>query len=329
MNSSEDACDAAYLMFIDPTPKESTGVKEENQTMFTNLLNAAARYLQPHPGVLHTELLFISKHGKCHHFATYIGDEANWQVSSTEYYQSQLWHAIPIAFGPDVQLLIQECQKCVHAPYSIMKYLVSTPLLGWVSYLIADEYKSSAHCGGLVARVIKNANSDMMSLPAPRYSPSDVYNTAKHRQARMPHPAVINHMHAQAELDRMAHNPWLTLSDYDLVSFPVEMRVGYMIEYARAMVNNIDSGYTMKETSAMGWIAVRAIALSNASSMYSVGAVAEDQPVDCDGFVDLPAEKLPASIPNNSLEIEPAKDTTQPLNNLTSQFPSVEECIPA
>ena len=326
MNSSEDACDAAYLMFIDPTPKESTGVKEENQTMLTNLLNAAARYLQPHPGVLHTELLFISKHGKCHHFATYIGDEANWQVSSTEYYQSQLWHAIPIAFGSDVQILIQECRKCVNAPYSIIKYLVSTPLLGWVSHLMIDKHNSSAHCGGLVARIIKNADSDMLSLPAPRYSPSDVYNTAKRRQARMPNPAIIDHMHAQAELDRMARNPWLTWSDYDLVSMPTEMRIGYIVEYARAMVNNIDTGYTMKQTSAMGWIAVRAIALSNASSTYSVGATATDQQVDCDGFVSLFADKPTA---NHATEIETSEDHAHPYIDRMTRFPSVEECIPA
>lgn len=327
MNSSDDACDAAYLMFIDPTPTNSTGVKAENESVLTNMLNAAARYLQPHPGVLHTELLFISKHGKCHHFATYIGDEANWQVSSTEYYQSQLWHAIPIAFGADVQILIQECQKCLNAPYSIMKYFVSTPLLGWVSHLISDHHKSSAHCGGLVARIIKNANSDMMSLPAPRYSPSDVYNTAKRRQARMPTPAVIHHINPRAELDRMAHNPWLTLSDHDLISLPVEMRIGYMIEYARGMANNIDTGYTMKETSAMGWIAVRAIALSNAAPMYAVGATTVESNTDNDGFVDLSIRQTATETPTD--ELKPAQDEIQPPSSPISHFPSIKECVPA
>jgi hypothetical protein len=291
MISSEHACDAAYLLFIDPTPKNSTGVKEEHASMLTNLLNSAARYLQPYPGVLHTELLFISKQGKCHHFATYIGDEANWQLSSPEYYQSQQWHAIPIAFGSDVNILIQECQKCVNAPYSILKYVVSTPILGWVSYLMTDKHKSSAHCGGLVARIIKNANSDMMSMPAPRYSPSDVYNAAKHRQARMPTPAVINHIHARHELEQMAHNPWLTMSDQDLISLPTEMRVGYMVEYARAMANNIEYGYTMKQTSLLGWIVVRAIAIANASSSHPVEAAATIDPElngnGFDGFVNL------------------------------------------
>lgn len=254
-------CDIAFLLFIDPTPKDATHIRSDEDTLLNRFLNWAAKSFQPPPGVLHTELLFINHLGQCHHFATYVGDEANWQQSSEEYYKSQRWHAIPIAFGKDVSTLIQECNKCKHAPYSILRYLISTPILGWTSYLISDNYQSPAHCGGLVARIVKNSKSDMFPYPSPRYSPSDVYNSAKRRRARLITSHYAEHLHPSDAERSIMINPWVTRSDYDLLRMTKQERMDYMVEYMRDMATISKSAYTLKHTSEMGWVAARAITL--------------------------------------------------------------------
>lgn len=138
------------------------------------------RAFQPAPHMLHSELLVVSATGECRHFATYVGDEAQWRDRGAEYYRLHRWRGVPVDGGDGVERIAAECDAEVGAAYSIARYALSTPLLGWMSRAVRKRTRDPAHCGGLTARIVQNALAErgaaILPLASTRYSPSDLYN---------------------------------------------------------------------------------------------------------------------------------------------------------
>lgn len=148
--------------------------------LFFATLDALVRNFQPAPQLLHAELLLVSATGSCHHFATYVGDKADWRSCGADYYRIHRWRGTPLDGGSGVRRLAAECDAEVGTAYSLARYALSTPLLGWASALVRKGRRDPAHCGGLTARIVQNALGErgaaLLPRASTRYSPSDLYN---------------------------------------------------------------------------------------------------------------------------------------------------------
>ena len=256
---------AAYFLFVDPSPSTSTAAPNSTST-FERLLDWLARTFQPAPGMLHVALLFVMASGQCHHFSTYVGDEGNWRSSADAYYETQRWHAVPIAMGSDVNCLIDACNRTKGSPYSISRYVASTALMGWLSYLLPDHPRSPAHCGGLMARIVNASGSDMLDMPSPRYAPSDIYTVTRKRRARCPEPAA-SPTQATTVNEPVFHRNVQTIlqseSDAALLNMHPASRAREMVSYTDALIHARPQGLSFSDTLTLGWIASRMISLYN------------------------------------------------------------------
>jgi len=250
--------DAAYLLFVDPTPTNASSSVSTQPSMVESVLDWVARNMQPKPGMMHVEVLFVMKDGTCFHYSTYVGDEANWRSSVDDYYDQQQWHSIPLAFGDDVKHLVDSCSDCRGSPYSISRYMASTRLLGWVSYLLSESPVSPSHCGGLVARIITNSGSNMLAMPSPRYAPSDLYNIACKRRAR---PVITNKIYDIVEANCQTTSRLFQQSDVELLKIDPAVRAYDMYEYATSLLHSKSTGLTQRDTRSLGWMAARVIQL--------------------------------------------------------------------
>lgn len=149
-------------------------------SLFSTVLDALVRNFQPAPHMLHAELLLVSATGECHHFATYVGDEARWRDRGADYYRIHRWRGVPLDGGDGVQRIAAECNAEVGAAYSLARYALSTPLFGWASRLVRKRPHDPAHCAALTARIVQNALGErgaaLLPRASTRYSPSDLYN---------------------------------------------------------------------------------------------------------------------------------------------------------
>lgn len=160
------------------SPVDDAGGFERSTMMdrLASIANWLSKTFQPEPRMLHCELLLFPTVGGAFHHATYIGQAASWQAPDREYY-GRGWRAlvVPTKTPEDVDAIAEACKECNKAPYSFWRYLLSTRIGGLFASLFYDTPKSPAHCGGLVARVLKMSMPGVLSRVAPRYSPSLLY----------------------------------------------------------------------------------------------------------------------------------------------------------
>ena len=174
--------DTAYLLFLEPASDEV----DRTHTLSQRLLDVAIQTFQPHPIMMHVELLLPPSQAEQHllHFATYIGSKSGWQLGAAEntnyYLQGEnagRWRAVPV-FGVDaVARIRRECEVERGVPYSLARYVSSVYPFRALSSALPDERRSPAHCATLTARILKNALGD--DGPAPRscnwYGPASLY----------------------------------------------------------------------------------------------------------------------------------------------------------
>ena len=177
----------ACVLFLEDDRPEATAARQLSGATESRVWDALVgsldwliRRFQPPPHMLHAELLLLSPTGEAHHFSTYVGDTANWRTDDEAYYSTHKWRAMPIDGGQNVGSLADACDKSIGAPYSILRYPLSTRTFGWLAGLVSDRIGSPAHCAALTARLLRiGVGADRSSLlprPSPRYSPSDLYN---------------------------------------------------------------------------------------------------------------------------------------------------------
>lgn len=176
---------SAWALFEDPASGKCKQPLRITMVEYTlnGIMAWLARTCQPHPSMTHVEFVFLVDRGDnnihASHYATYAGldERANWRQYDETYYAQTLWHAVPLAIGIDsVQQLIDKCEASRQAPYSFLRYLVSTRLFGIITAMLPDGAKSPAHCGGLSARVLRAFDPSLIPEPPPRYGPAYLYN---------------------------------------------------------------------------------------------------------------------------------------------------------
>jgi len=144
------------------------------------LISAITYWGQVDPHLLHVELVLVSPHGDFFNFATYLGDHARWREGNDPYYLEGEWRALPIDASQAVAALASECDRSVGTPYSVMRYIFASPVLGWLSAQLRDRAGDPAHCASLTARLLHHAfgahGKKLMPQHSASYSPSGLYN---------------------------------------------------------------------------------------------------------------------------------------------------------
>ena len=173
--------DVSFLLFQQPgsEPKDSVS---------SYLIDCAVHIGQPNPVLAHVEW-FIPRGPAWRtlgssHAATYIGESFGWQGLDDDFYDRTAghWRAVPVYARMITPALENACEGCGGAPYSMLRYLTTLPLLSGVGALLPDRPTSPGHCGTLVARTLKlalpNGESDAI-LPhgSHAYGPSSTYNS--------------------------------------------------------------------------------------------------------------------------------------------------------
>ena len=166
------------------------------------LVDTLVHAFQPPPHVMHAELLLVTPTGDCWHFATYLGDVANWREADQGYYGGHQWRAVPVDGSGAVLAMAQLCDQAAQrpTPYSLLRYPVATKAGSFLAPLLNDAIGAPAQCAALVARIVQQGlgarqvadekgegvlvesppalrpPSPLLPHPAPRYSPSLLHN---------------------------------------------------------------------------------------------------------------------------------------------------------
>ena len=175
--------DAAYLLFLEP-PQEEV---DRSHTLSQRLLDCAIQTFQPHPTMMHVEILLPPSQSEEHllHFATYIGAKSGWQLGHNEnvgYYlrgeNAGRWRAVPVFASDAVVRIRQECELERGVPYSLARYVSSIYPFRALASALSEERRAPAHCATLTARVLKNALG--YGAPVPQsvnwYGPASLYS---------------------------------------------------------------------------------------------------------------------------------------------------------
>jgi hypothetical protein len=184
--SLEGPCPLAIVVFREPDDPATSGEAvddaggQERSMLMRFVASTAtwvARNMQSEPRMIHCELMLVNQTGDVYHHATYIGQNAAWQIPDRDYYGLSGWRAlvVPTTTPLQVDAIGQACSQCNGAPYSLSRYLASSPIGGLIAKWLPDEPKSPAHCSGLVARILHTTVRGLINKPSPRYSPSLLY----------------------------------------------------------------------------------------------------------------------------------------------------------
>jgi hypothetical protein len=178
------AQDVVYVVALDdsipPDPTWST---------LHRWVDGAVKTLQPKPVKVHCELFIPpSEEGQCCHFSTYLGADgadftSAWREEANfRYYidgpQTGHWHAVPVyggrGFARSVRALASTAR---HAPYSIGRYVCSSPPLRVFSDALPDGIHAPAHCATLCARILKRCMPQTSTLghSSAWYGPSTLF----------------------------------------------------------------------------------------------------------------------------------------------------------
>ena len=173
--------DVVIVMFQEPDNPPPPG-------FLNKLIHYLVVHAQPTPSLAHAELLLPTAAlapggGRSPHYATYIGESAGWQSTGT-FYSTRMskFRAVPFIQPNVARATERACNQCTEAPYSIMRYLISGPLW-FMARFCAETPHSPAHCGILVARILKmqtvgGACTALPSHPSV-YGPSKLYRTLR------------------------------------------------------------------------------------------------------------------------------------------------------
>jgi hypothetical protein len=172
-------CDVCFVLCLEANRDEDT----------KSLLDHCIEWFQPTPSdVVHVELAIPRvRHDntiQIKHFATYLNATAGWQQGGAvgaEFYQSMRdrWRAVPV-FATNASSCVEKmCKENENAGYSLARYVTSTRAFGFASRLFDDSNTANAHCGNLVARVLKRSVLPMASHHVNAYSPSRVYTDVR------------------------------------------------------------------------------------------------------------------------------------------------------
>ena len=147
-------------------------------TTLEGALNCLIEACQPSPVVMHVELAIVGGDGKISHFATYLGQEAEFreeQADSKTFYTRQMagrWRAIPIARSRLASVVQKESTKEVGAPYSLARYITSVPPFRALAAALPCKAGASGHCATISARILKRAFPGLLTNSSGWYSPS-------------------------------------------------------------------------------------------------------------------------------------------------------------
>lgn len=207
------------------------------------ILDSVVKLVQPRPKVAHVEYVLLDDmalRGQAYaHFATYIGDKANWRETD-DFYKRRVWRAVPL------WVLNEKARACcneeVGTPYSLTQYCTSTQVMQRFSGLWgSDKPKTSAHCATLTARLIERSCGISLNQPPAAFSPSSLYNalTPSDVSLRYAH----NYKAAPTEVDmEYADTPrFEQMTDAALINMtPIERKVAFskLVEGCQGDVNS-------------------------------------------------------------------------------------------
>lgn len=231
----------AFVLFQKPLDSTMLAHRKQHNTASEKFLSWLARTFQPWPCIPHAELVILDNKCKSYHFATYINSQAEWR-NPDMYYKVGNWHALPIAFGrQDVESIVTMCNECELAPYSVWRYVLSTKMFGWASGFVSDSPKTAAHCGALIARILKMADKDALKYSSPRYSPTYLYNEISSKQYK------LNYTDSKVA----SENELMSMSDEELRRLSGDDRMSLLNSYMRSLDYD-----TMDQLKYSEWIGV-------------------------------------------------------------------------
>lgn len=210
--------DQVFVMFLEHDFPQTPVAQERRrrQPFGVRIIDWLIRVAQPKPTLAHVELITIDEHdpvavppaerppaerppgqpptrtARMHtsHFATYLGESADWQDSGPYYVDATQfsWRALPIHEGLGLQARVRsECQQEEGAPYSLSGYLFAWRPVRDLLYLFGrgrrdprhDTRGESGHCGTVTARVLQHActRSDLLPRHPTAYGPSTLYRS--------------------------------------------------------------------------------------------------------------------------------------------------------
>lgn len=148
------------------------------ETALEGALNHLIEACQPSPVVMHVELAVVHADGRIRHFATYLGQKAEFreeQEDSRSFYTRQTagrWRAIPLARSRLSGAVEHEATQEIDAPYSLARYITSVPPFRALAAALPSRPGSPGHCATISARILKRAFSGLLSNSSGWYSPS-------------------------------------------------------------------------------------------------------------------------------------------------------------
>ena len=178
-------------------PGSRSDLQSADNSCLKRVLDVLVPALQPQPTLVHAELLLVASNGSCWHFATYIGDVAQYRVSDA-FYAQHTWRALPLTDDArTVASLAALCDEMHNArdtpeqtPYSLTRYACATALAGWAAGALPEQVNSPAQCAALTARMVKMAFERQgvdspLARPSPRYGPTLLYRDSLHIAATL------------------------------------------------------------------------------------------------------------------------------------------------
>lgn len=148
------------------------------ETALEGALNCLIEACQPSPVIMHVELAVVHADGRIRHFATYLGQRAEFreeQADSKSFYTRQTagrWRAIPLARSRLTNAVEHEATQEVDAPYSLSRYITSIPPFRALAAALPSRPGSPGHCATISARILKRAFSGLLTNSSGWYSPS-------------------------------------------------------------------------------------------------------------------------------------------------------------